>query len=78
MNLKDNEPCGHPDCLQHVTHPCEGCERVASAVKPRVRFCWECGAKLYGNHFKEVDEHIVHKNCLNPDREVTFATPKKT
>ena len=19
--------------------------------KPRVKFCWECGRKLYGNHF---------------------------
>lgn len=44
--------------------------------KPRVRFCWHCGAKLYGNHFKEVkiEGHvrIVHKTiCHNPDREVT-------
>lgn len=26
---KDGEPCGHPGCLNHVTHPCEGCGRVA-------------------------------------------------
>ena len=23
------EPCDHPGCLSHVTHPCEGCGRVA-------------------------------------------------
>jgi len=37
------------------------------ADKPRVRFCWQCGYKLQGNHFKEieVDGHmrICHKTC---------------
>ena len=28
-NLRDGEPCGHPGCLSHVSHPCEGCGRVA-------------------------------------------------
>jgi len=27
--LKDGEPCDHPGCLSHVSHPCEGCGRVA-------------------------------------------------
>ena len=27
--LRDGEPCGHPGCLAHVSHPCEGCGRVA-------------------------------------------------
>jgi hypothetical protein len=27
--MKVNEPCGHPGCLQHITHPCENCGRVA-------------------------------------------------
>jgi len=35
--------------------------------KPRVRFCWECGRKLRGNHFveREVGGHIriLHKEC---------------
>jgi hypothetical protein len=26
--LRDGEPCGHPGCLSHVSHPCEGCGRV--------------------------------------------------
>lgn len=25
-------PCGHPGCLSHVTHPCEGCGRVAGRI----------------------------------------------
>jgi len=27
--LKDGEPCEHKGCLNHVTHPCEVCGRVA-------------------------------------------------
>jgi len=26
--LRDGEPCTHPGCLRHLTHPCEGCGRV--------------------------------------------------
>lgn len=25
----DGEPCDHPGCLSHVSHPCEGCGRIA-------------------------------------------------
>jgi hypothetical protein len=29
------EPCRHPGCLSHVTHPCEGCGRIAGQeIKP--------------------------------------------
>lgn len=37
--------------------------------KPRVRFCWECGRKLCGNHYEEVEippdniAVIMHKQC---------------
>ncbi len=27
--IKDGEPCAHPGCLHHVSHPCEGCGRIA-------------------------------------------------
>lgn len=26
--LRPDEPCGHPGCLSHINHPCEGCGRV--------------------------------------------------
>lgn len=26
-SYKDGESCGHPGCLSHVSHPCEGCGR---------------------------------------------------
>lgn len=25
---KDGEPCSHPGCLSHISHPCEGCGRI--------------------------------------------------
>jgi hypothetical protein len=35
--------------------------------KPRVRFCWHCSKKLWGNHYDVVEymgiERIVHKQC---------------
>lgn len=43
-------------------------------VKPRVRFCWDCGRKLYGNHhvaaILKLDkrERILHKQCYDADR----------
>lgn len=27
--LKPDQPCSHPGCLHHRTHPCEGCGRTA-------------------------------------------------
>lgn len=30
----DGEPCSHPGCLNHVTHPCEGCGRTAGRNNP--------------------------------------------
>lgn len=31
---KDGEPCSHRGCLHHVTHPCEGCGRIAGRYVP--------------------------------------------
>ena len=36
--LRDGEPCAHPGCLHHVTHPCEGCGRLGGRrIKKRVK-----------------------------------------
>lgn len=47
-------------------------------TKPRVKFCWECGQKLWGNHFVEklVEGHyrILHKQCAKR-LEKGFRTP---
>jgi hypothetical protein len=26
--FEDGQPCGHPGCMNHATHPCEGCGRI--------------------------------------------------
>lgn len=26
--IKDGEPCNHTGCLNHISHPCEGCGRI--------------------------------------------------
>ena len=31
--LRDGEPCSHPGCLQHVSHPCDGCGRIGGFSK---------------------------------------------
>jgi len=29
MGYRNREPCEHPGCLNHITHPCDGCGRIA-------------------------------------------------
>lgn len=30
--LERGEPCRHPGCLSHVSHPCESCGRVGGTI----------------------------------------------
>lgn len=32
-NFKPGQPCGHPGCCSHVTHPCEICGRIQCGLK---------------------------------------------
>lgn len=29
IKYNDGEPCNHKGCLSHISHPCEGCGRIA-------------------------------------------------
>lgn len=31
--LRRGKPCSHYGCLQHVSHPCEGCGRIQGGLK---------------------------------------------
>lgn len=31
---KDGEPCSHRGCLNHISHPCEGCGRIGGRTMP--------------------------------------------
>jgi hypothetical protein len=35
--LRDGEPCSHKGCLSHISHPCEGCGRIAGKNIPKTR-----------------------------------------
>jgi len=47
---KDGEPCKHIGCLNHVSHPCEGCGRIAGRSKPKPE-----GRKAEADHRQLVD-----------------------
>jgi hypothetical protein len=33
--LPDGVPCEHRGCLHHISHPCEGCGRIAGITQPK-------------------------------------------
>ncbi len=61
---------------EYSIYLCQWCRasQTKRNKKPRVRFCWECGKQLRGNHHKEVFYQgywrVCHKSCadqLTPD-----------
>ncbi len=55
--LKDNVPCEHPGCLNHITHPCEGCGRIAG-IYPQ---------DLIDDKWPESCQHFTDPNNLPDD-----------
>ena len=43
--FKKGEPCTHPGCFNHVSHPCEGCGRIAGNYQAHL--CQECGYDVF-------------------------------
>jgi hypothetical protein len=41
--LRDGEPCNHKGCLSHISHPCEGCGRIAGRIIENSYKCPLCG-----------------------------------
>lgn len=64
-DLKDGEPCSHRGCLNHITHPCEGCGRIGGArVKERPSVLGVC--KNCSPVFELSDPRInSDKDCPN-------------
>lgn len=34
---RDGEPCPHRGCKKHITHPCEGCGRIAAQGEAKIK-----------------------------------------
>jgi hypothetical protein len=43
VELEPGQPCDHPGCAAHVSHPCEGCGRYAAGTRngPDLGAAWE-------------------------------------
>lgn len=61
MTYKDGEPCKHPGCLNHVTHPCEGCGRIAG-IELESFTCFTC--KYEGICDLAYDLYNLNGGCL--------------
>lgn len=53
--LRDGEPCSHRGCLNHISHPCEGCGRVAG------RWVIESAIEAYKFGFSTTYDGDKHK-----------------
>lgn len=67
----EGEPCDHPGCLRHLSHPCEGCGRIGGrsvgknsytcikavelGLDKDLYVCDDCGA--FGSTEGEVNHH---------------------
>ena len=34
QKFEPGEPCNHPGCSSHISHPCEGCGRIGAVKYP--------------------------------------------
>lgn len=58
--LRNGVPCGlHSGCLNHMTHPCEGCGRINGRYpeNPSWNECWQCRGDL--------PEDYEHPTCCS-------------
>ena len=63
--FKKGEPCDHPGCFNHISHPCEGCWSIAGIYPAHL--CQGCGYDIFqtiGNTIScskcgEVHGHII-------------------
>lgn len=58
--LRDGEPCDHTGCLNHISHPCDGCGRVGGRRSEAQRIEHELAQLPVGpeRFVKEGEHHI--------------------
>ena len=60
--LRDGEPCGHPGCLAHTSHPCEVCGRIGGRMDDTDKKIEEMAKQLADEIFDfGIDEHAKAK-----------------
>ena len=77
--LRDGVSCGlHNGCLNHVTHPCEGCGRINGKYLIDNGNCMSCGEKddnlISYRYINHVENIVVHSyicfSCFEKDDEI--------
>lgn len=68
---KAGEPCNHPGCLSHRTHPCEGCGRIAGEKVEPVSIAYKSEpvgeVYRYGKDSAGMQWHGIHWHDHNVD-----------
>lgn len=66
MLIEDSfEPCDHPGCKSHVSHPCEGCGRQWGTILEKPEIVVLCGSSRFVREMAilawtlERDEHVI-------------------
>lgn len=69
LYYKDGEPCGHPGCLNHATHPCEKCGRIAGiTTDPKYRIAeLEAEIKRLKKRLELQSSYCDRKHAFCPD-----------
>lgn len=65
----DGEPCDHPGCCHHVTHPCEGCGRIGCKSFNHKNESYSPGITLVSeiNDNRARHEKVIRKCALKSD-----------
>lgn len=68
--IEDGTPCRHKGCLNHKTHPCEGCGRILASEKAALK--WSLKAKVARiAELNKIFETMIsaHRcsSCYNPE-----------
>ena len=61
--MRDGEPCRHPGCLSHISHPCEVCGRIGGTQMsaPKCKECKHCSDE------RSLTSSINNHYCTNKD-----------
>lgn len=60
--LEKGVPCKHPGCMNHVTHPCEVCGRIAAGSKAMRKKVYH-GSNVYFEDFS--NDYICTENSID-------------